>query len=41
MLIFFLFRVSSSTYSTLSEDVEAMADKLNILKVDEVVQHLR
>ncbi|XP_067928818.1 coiled-coil domain-containing protein 24-like isoform X2 [Watersipora subatra] len=36
-------RVSTSTctFSTLSEDVEAMAEKLNILKIDEVVQHLR
>lgn len=32
---------SCSSYSTLSEDVEGMADKLNILKVDEVVNHLR
>jgi len=34
-------RISSSTYSTLSEDVEAMADKLNIIKLDEIVSHLR
>ncbi len=30
-----------STSSSLSEEVESMSDKLNYLKLEEVVQHLR
>lgn len=30
-----------SLASTISDEVEAMNDKLNILEVDEIVQHLR
>ncbi len=30
-----------SQASTLSEEVESMSDKLNYLKMEEVVQHLR
>lgn len=37
----FLFCNRASAASTLSEEIESMTDKLNYLKFDEVVQHLK
>lgn len=37
----FFFRNRASAASTLSEEIESMTDKLNYLKFDEVVQHLK
>lgn len=37
--LFFYYRTSAA--STLSEEIESMTDKLNYLKFDEVVQHLK